>query len=151
LVGPAARGSGISQDVRRDYPYLMYGKFPPTIPTYPTGDALSRTKVRIDEVSVSIRLIEFLANNMPEGPVLEEDMPSYRAHQPGIMMVESAKGSLVHWLVLDETGRIDRWHVRSASYMNWRGVAEATIGDNIVPDAPLVNKSFNLCYACVDR
>jgi Ni,Fe-hydrogenase III large subunit/Ni,Fe-hydrogenase III component G len=151
LVGPVARGSGISQDVRRDYAYLMYGQFTPTIPSYPAGDALSRTKVRIDEVSVSIRLIEFLASNMPEGPVLKEATPSYRAHQPGIMMVESAKGALVHWLVLNETGRIDRWHVRSASYLNWRGVAEATVGDNIVPDAPLVNKSFNLCYACVDR
>jgi Ni,Fe-hydrogenase III large subunit len=32
----------------------------------------------------------------------------------------------------------------------WPAVAVAMPGD-IVPDFPLVNKSFNLCYACVDR
>ena len=66
-------------------------------------------------------------------------------------MVESAKGELCHWVMLDEQERVFRWHVRSASYMNWRGMILATMGDNIVPDAPLINKSFNLCYACVDR
>ena len=40
--------------------------------------------------------------------------------------------------------------MRSASHANWPAVAIAVL-DNIVPDFPLINKSFNLCYACADR
>ena len=47
-------------------------------------------------------------------------------------------------------GRLRRFHAISASYRNWPAVALAMDG-NIVPDFPLVNKSFNLCYACADR
>ena len=57
----------------------------------------------------------------------------------------------MHWIMVTPDSKIYRWHVRSASYMNWRGVVQATMANNIVPDGPLVNKSFNLCYACVDR
>jgi len=48
------------------------------------------------------------------------------------------------------TDRIRRLHLRTGSYANWPSLAAAT-GDAIVPDFPLINKSFELCYACVDR
>jgi Ni,Fe-hydrogenase III large subunit len=51
---------------------------------------------------------------------------------------------------VDAAGRIERFHAISASYRNWPLVARA-MDDNIVPDFPIVNKSFNLCYACADR
>ncbi len=41
-------------------------------------------------------------------------------------------------------------HLRTGSYANWPALAHATAG-NLVPDFPLINKSFELCYACVDR
>ena len=47
-------------------------------------------------------------------------------------------------------GRVERYHVRSASYANWPAVPIAAL-TAIVPDFPLVNKSFELCYACTDR
>jgi Ni,Fe-hydrogenase III large subunit len=40
--------------------------------------------------------------------------------------------------------------LRTASYANWPALAHATAG-NLLPDFPLINKSFELCYACVDR
>ncbi len=43
-----------------------------------------------------------------------------------------------------------RVHLRTSSYANWTAVARAATGA-ILPDFPLVNKSFELCYACVDR
>jgi len=43
-----------------------------------------------------------------------------------------------------------RYRVRSATYSNWPAVPLAVKG-NIVPDFPLINKSFELCYACCDR
>ena len=40
--------------------------------------------------------------------------------------------------------------LRTGSYANWPSVAHAA-ADNLLPDFPLINKSFELCYACVDR
>ena len=63
---------------------------------------------------------------------------------------ESARGSNFHYVALDKQGHIDRLFVRSASYPNWPALTVAVQGD-IIPDFPLINKSFELCYACLDR
>ena len=63
---------------------------------------------------------------------------------------ESARGSNLHWLMLDADGCIERLFIRSASYPNWPALTIAVQGD-IIPDFPLINKSFELCYACLDR
>ena len=56
----------------------------------------------------------------------------------------------VHWLRTDAGGRVERYHLRSPSYHNWPAVALAA-ERAIVPNFPLVNKSFELCYSCTDR
>ena len=61
-------------------------------------------------------------------------------------MVESPRGLLSHWLRLDPGGRLADWRVRSASHALWPAVTQAVPG-NIVPDFPLINKSFNLSYS----
>lgn len=38
----------------------------------------------------------------------------------------------------------------ACAYANWPSVAYAA-ADNLLPDFPLINKSFELCYACADR
>ena len=68
----------------------------------------------------------------------------------GFGISESARGSDFHYVALDDEGRIDRIFVRSASYCNWPALPIAVQGD-IIPDFPLINKSFELCYACLDR
>ena len=47
-------------------------------------------------------------------------------------------------------GNVRRLRLRTSSYANWPAVATAVV-DNLLPDFPLINKSFELCYACVDR
>ena len=63
--------------------------------------------------------------------------------------VESPRGEDVHWIMTGPRGEIYRYRVRSASY-NWALVPFAVTG-NLLPDFPLINKSFELCYACLDR
>jgi Ni,Fe-hydrogenase III large subunit len=43
-------------------------------------------------------------------------------------------------------GRIRRCHAHDPSWQNWPVLEHAVIG-NIVPDFPLINKSFNLSYS----
>jgi Ni,Fe-hydrogenase III large subunit len=43
-------------------------------------------------------------------------------------------------------GTIRRCHPHDVSWTNWPAIEHAVIG-NIVPDFPLINKSFNLSYS----
>lgn len=152
LVGPSARGSGIDEDMRRDFPFHVHAVLPVTVRLSGQGDVYARMMVRIEEVEESLGQIQRLISTIPDGPYFHSVPPDALCdQQTATGMVESAKGSLIHWLKMGENGTIYRWHVRSAPYMNWRGVIQATMGNTIVPDGPLVNKSFNLCYACADR
>jgi Ni,Fe-hydrogenase III large subunit len=63
--------------------------------------------------------------------------------------VESPRGATV-CIVEQSDGRIERLRLRTGSYANWPAVAFAA-ADNLLPDFPLINKSFELCYACADR
>ncbi len=154
VVGIAAKGSGIADDMRFDFPYEVHSKLRITVRIHTACDAFARFKVRIEEVTDSLALVATLLNQLSETGVSVVSVAPTKAltaNETGLSVVESAKGSLLHWVQLGENGTLSRWHVRSASYMNWRGVVHATMGNNIVPDGPLVNKSFNLCYACCDR
>ncbi|HWJ49989.1 MAG TPA: hypothetical protein VNR42_03155 [Solirubrobacteraceae bacterium] len=67
----------------------------------------------------------------------------------GVGRVESPRGASMCAVELDGP-RVARMHLRTGSYANWPALAHASAG-NLVPDFPLINKSFELCYACVDR
>ena len=57
--------------------------------------------------------------------------------------------SLAAALSLGADGRIERCHCHDPSWQNWP-VLEHTVLGNIVPDFPLINKSFNLSYSGQD-
>lgn len=149
VVGVAARASGRSVDIRRGQPYAAYDQVPFHVPVYEAGDVLARVRVRIDEVSESIAMIEQLLHSLPSGDTFTSlpPLPSYRS---AMGWCESPRGETVHWLMVGPDQTIYRYRVRSATYSNWPAVPLAVKG-NIVPDFPLINKSFELCYACCDR
>jgi Ni,Fe-hydrogenase III large subunit len=66
-----------------------------------------------------------------------------------VARVESPRGETV-CAVEHDMFRLKRLHLRTGSYANWPALAFAT-AENLLPDFPLINKSFELCYACVDR
>jgi len=69
--------------------------------------------------------------------------------QIGVSRVESPRGETVCTVQTD--GRtIERFHLRTGSYANWPALAHAA-RENLLTDFPLINKSFELCYACADR
>ena len=57
---------------------------------------------------------------------------------------------MLHWVATDEAGEISRVKVTDPSTLNWPGLAQAVPG-NIIPDFPVINKSFNLSYSGNDR
>ena len=72
-----------------------------------------------------------------------------RSGQLGVGRVESPRGATS--CVVERRGdRIERLRLRTGSYASWPAVAHAA-ADDLLPDFPLINKSFELCYACADR
>lgn len=153
VTGVGARASGVDRDARRDHPsgaYAMPGGPVPTVVTAVEGDVHARLNVRADEARESIRLIRALLSGVPAGEPrvrVPETLPPW---QIGLSAVESPRGAALQWVRTDGAGRIDRYHLRSPSYANWPAVALAA-QSAIIPDFPLVNKSFELCYSCTDR
>jgi len=146
--GPAARASGVHADVRSDSPRLAYGDFRPAAPREPSGDVAARLELRAAELQVTYDILdELLAHPIVPGAVTPRSAPA--PHPIGVGLVESPRGATLAAVELDGE-RVRRVRLRTASYANWPALAHATAG-NLLPDFPLINKSFELCYACVDR
>lgn len=150
-VGVAARASGIDADSRRDHPHAFYDRLPMAVPVpvRGEGDVQARVLTRMDETIVAFSLIRAALANLPAGPVVA-DVGPIPANRTAFAVTESPRGENLHWVRTAADGTIGRYRVRSASYPNWPAVAAAVPG-NMVPDFPLINKSFELCYACLDR
>jgi Ni,Fe-hydrogenase III large subunit len=149
VVGVAARASGIDRDMRRDHPHLTYPflQYQPVV--YKEGDVFARFKVRVDEVAKSFEIIEQLLGQH-HGKTLMRQVDTLPPLSYALGYVEGWRGEIVHWVMTDKRGNILRWKITDPSFHNWRALSYAVQG-NIVPDFPVINKSFNLSYSGNDR
>ena len=147
--GPARRASGGTLDVRRFAPYGAYAAIGVRAAVSSDGDVLARCSVKRDEITESFRILEQALNALDGHTIPMPQTPALVGGR-ATTAVEGPRGTETVSVELDARGAIERVHVISASYRNWPVVARAMEG-NIIPDFPLVNKSFNLCYSCMDR
>jgi Ni,Fe-hydrogenase III large subunit len=145
-VGPAARAAGLADDVRANSPRLAYDGFVPVTPERATGDVQARVEQHVLELEQTLALLEPLLDR-PLGPAAAT--PGAPEQHIGIGRVESPRGA-TSCIVERRDDRVERLRLRTGSYANWPVVAYAAAG-NLLPDFPLINKSFELCYACADR
>ena len=104
-TGPTARGSGVSCDIRKLYPYEIYEKleFDEILET--GGDSFARYMVRVREMNQSVRIIEQLIDNIPEGDFQAKTkavlkLPKGEFYQ----RVETARGELGVYIVSEGGG-----------------------------------------------
>jgi Ni,Fe-hydrogenase III large subunit len=145
-VGPAARASGIADDARSYSTRLAYDGFAPVAPRRLAGDVQARLEQRAVELLQTFEVLDALLDR-PIGPA--EAVVGGESAAVGLGLVESPRGATL-CAVEHADNRIARVHLRTGSYANWPVVAFAAAG-NLLPDFPLINKSFELCYACADR
>jgi len=145
LTGLAGRASGQAFDLRCDFPSAPYDVHAVHMAGAAGGDVAARVAVRFDEVKESIRLVRAMLDGLPEGDVSValNDAPPNRQ---GLGFVEGWRGAVLVALTSAPGNRIRRCHPQDPSWQNWP-VLEHAIIDNIVPDFPLINKSFNLTYS----
>jgi len=148
LIGQAARASGQMCDVRLTHPCSPYRELEVKIARLNDGDVAARVAVRFAEIFESIRLLRLIVDRLPLGEITAP-VPTPPEGTLGIGWVEGWRGDVFVALETGEGGRIARLHPRDPSWHNWPLLEHAILG-NIVPDFPLINKSFNLSYAGQD-
>jgi len=148
LVGLAGRGSAQPFDLRCDFPCSPYGELGVRKVVHANGDVAARVKVRFDEVVESLRLVREILARLPAGST-RVALPDAQPNAMGFGWVEGWRGDVFFALEAGEGNRIRRGHAHDPSWQAWPVVEHAVIG-NIVPDFPLINKSFNLSYSGED-
>ena len=148
LCGLAGRASSQACDARADQAIAPYDHLGVRMATHHNGDVAARVLVRFEEIFESLRLLREIAQQMPPGPVANA-LPAITAAGCGAGWVEGWRGPVFVALENDAQGKILRCHCHDPSWQNWPVLEHAIMG-NIVPDFPLINKSFNLSYSGYD-
>lgn len=145
LLGLAGRASGQAWDARVDSPCAPYDDLAVDRVVREEGDVAARVAVRFDEAQESCRLVRQILGAIPEGPAhISATAPA--AGSFGLGLIEGWRGPVLVALEAGSEGAIVRCHPHDTSWQNWPLLEHAVL-DNIVPDFPLINKSFNLSYS----
>ena len=93
LSGAMARASGISWDLRKNWPYEVYDRLDFVVPVGETGDCYDRYRVRVEEMRQSLALIQQCINQIPAGPV---KMADWKLVPPSRGETKATMESLIH-------------------------------------------------------
>jgi len=147
-IGLAGRASGLPRDLRVDQPWPPYDRLAPRLAVRTEGDVAARVQLRFDEAVESLRQCRALLDDLPPGRVRTEVLAAPAGHR-GLGVIEGWRGPVMVALEAGPEGSIRRCHAHDPSWQNWPLLEFAILG-NIVPDFPLINKSFNLSYSGPD-
>lgn len=149
--GPTLRGSGVSCDVRKHYPYEIYNQlqFDEVLET--GGDSLARYLVRLGEMKQSIRIIEQLIDNIPEGDFQAKTkavlkLPKGEFYQ----RVETARGEFGIYVVSEGGTTPYRIKFRSPGFSNLSALDHMARGSKI-GDLVAMMGTLDLVIPDIDR
>jgi NADH-quinone oxidoreductase subunit D len=176
LSGPMLRASGVSYDVRKDFPYLDYETYEFDVPVGSSGDVYDRFLVRFEEMRQSVRILQQAVRRLPDGPINIDDhrvilppkskatseMESMIHHFKQVMEgprppvgecyvpVESPKGEKGYYMVSDGTPKPVRWRIRPPSYVNLSAISKMVEG-HLLSDVIAINASIDIVMGEIDR
>ena len=149
-VGIAARASAIDADLRRDHPHDAYARLQFTVPVEDGGDVRARLMIRAREIEQSLALLYQVLDDLPDTPWIASVPDQLPSSASALGWVEAWRGPCIHWVATNAHGAITRVKVTDPSFLNWPALVHVMPG-NIIPDFPVINKSFNLSYSGNDR
>ena len=150
-TGPTARGSGVACDIRKLYPYEVYDKlsFDEILET--DGDSLARYKVRIREMEQSIRIIEQLIDNIPEGDFQAKTKNVLKLPKGEFYTrVETARGELGVYIVSEGGTTPYRIKFRSPGFSNLSALDHMARGSKL-GDLVAMMGTLDLVIPDIDR
>lgn len=150
-TGPTARGSGVSCDIRKLYPYEVYDKleFDEVLET--TGDSFARYMVRIREMNESIKIIEQLIDNIPEGDFQAKTKAVIKLPKGEFYSrVETARGELGVYIVSEGGTTPYRIKFRSPGFSNLSALDNMARGSKL-GDLIAMMGTLDLVIPDIDR
>jgi NADH-quinone oxidoreductase subunit D/NADH-quinone oxidoreductase subunit C/D len=150
-TGPTARGSGVSCDIRKIQPYEIYGKleFDEVLET--GCDSFARYLIRIREMHQSIRIIEQLIDNIPEGDFQAKTKAVLRLPKGEFYTrVETARGELGVYIVSEGGTTPYRIKFRSPGFSNLSVLDHIARGSKI-GDLVAMMGTLDLVIPDIDR
>jgi membrane-bound hydrogenase subunit alpha len=147
-VGPTARASGVSRDVRKDSPYAAYDQTPWDMIVTQNGDVFDKVVLRVLETFESIKILKYCLTHLPEGDIdlKIKDIPPGE----GIGHIEAPRGECFHYVRSDGTNRPARHKVRAPTFMNLP-TYKATVVGEMISDATIILAAIDPCYCCTER
>lgn len=151
-AGPVLRASGVPYDLRRADPYSIYDRFEFDVAVRYHGDAYDRYLLRLDEIRQSLRILQQVVRDIPEGPI-QEGKPQYQVRVPAgesYGRVEGPKGELGFYIV--STGKPNPWryHVRAPSFINLTPLEQMCLGQKVA-DVVVILGSIDIVLGETDR
>ncbi|MDP3963555.1 MAG: NADH-quinone oxidoreductase subunit D [bacterium] len=162
-TGPMLRSCGINHDLRKVEPYLVYKEAEFDVPVAEEGDCWARTKVRVEEMRQSVKIIRQLLAKMPEGeivsgPFLEDRtgnqmLKAYTMRLPAgeyFARQELPRGEGAIYLISDGGMKPYRFRMRSPAFCNLSLVTHLVRNVKIA-DMIAILGSLDLVYGEIDR
>jgi ech hydrogenase subunit E len=149
VVGPFARAAGLAIDVRNETEDLLpWKEVGFEIVTEKAGDVHARNIVRLNELFVSMRMIENIINGLPESDLITET----KAFPDGeaVVRLEAPRGELLYYAKGNKTQILERLKIKAPTFSNVPAMVEAFKG-NEYGSTPAIIASYDPCLSCTSR
>lgn len=150
-TGPVARGSGVSCDIRKIFPYEVYDtvEFDEVLET--GGDSFARYMVRVREMHQSVRIIEQLIDTIPEGDHQAKTKAVLKPPKGEFYQrVETARGEFGVYIVSEGGTTPYRIKFRSPGFSNLSALDHMARGSKI-GDLMATMGTLDLVIPDIDR
>ena len=150
-TGPTARASGVSCDIRKLYPYEVYGDvtFDEVLET--SGDCFGRYLVRLKEMRQSLSIVEQLIDNIPEGEFQAKTKAVLKLPKGEFYSrIETARGEFGVYIVSEGGMTPYRIKFRSPGFSNLSALDHMARGHKI-GDLVAIMGSLDLVIPDIDR
>jgi NADH-quinone oxidoreductase subunit D len=150
-TGPTARASGVSCDIRKLYPYEVYDKlqFEEVLET--RGDCFGRYLVRMQEMKVSLSIVEQLIDNIPEGDFQAKTKAVLKLPKGEFYSrVETARGEFGVYIISEGATTPYRIKFRSPGFSNLSALNHMAKGHKI-GDLVAIMGTLDLVIPDIDR
>jgi NADH:ubiquinone oxidoreductase subunit D len=170
------RGSGIQNDLRKNYPYEIYDSLEFTGVCGQNGDCYDRYLIRIEEMRQSSFIIEHIINNIPAGPIRTNDngianisrtqmkssmeslIHHFKLHTEGYLVssaekytsIEAPKGEFGVYLISDDTNRPYRCKIKAPGFLHLQGM-NFMATHHLIADVVTIIGTQDIVFGEVDR
>lgn len=148
-VGPTARASSITRDVRKEDPYAVYDEMDFEVGTADTGDVLGRVVVRVKELLESYKIIEQIIRKLPAGDIVVK-APRKAKPNEVVSRYEAPRGENIHYIKSNGSDKPERLKVRAPTLANYPATVEM-LRNGFIADIPLIFAAIDPCICCAER